>query len=44
MRVDYRILRYEGHLRNSTLSYGKRKIPLTLSIIQYTPIEEDLQK
>lgn len=30
--VDYRILKYEGHLLNSTLSYGKRKIPLTLSI------------
>ena len=30
--LDYRILRCEGHLRNSTLSYGKRKIPLTLSI------------
>lgn len=30
--LDYRILKYEGHLLNSTLSYGKRKIPLTLSI------------
>lgn len=29
---DYRILKYEGQLRNSTLSYGKRKIPLTLLI------------
>lgn len=29
---DFRVLKYEGHLRNSKLSFGKQKIPLALSI------------